>query len=250
MIVSQAQSYRGGPAGIPFGTTNEFEQTSALQIAKDRTADSLFVSTNPQDVADIDQTTLQTTHFLPWVPNRGTFMQLNNTEFGEWFFTSQLSGCEIWIAHDRNPNTQPLIIHVNSLDCENEQILGQREALGNAALMRYNTRHNRHYELLHRIMVDITKNPEVYTDPAGYLNGLHERFPHLQISIYDDNAAFYGMHRQPYYCEDENAAYYGGWTFHLRNTERLQFYPMSESGVDFDSLTVATTTIYYVQHSV
>ncbi len=223
--------YRNG--GIVRGTTIEYEQTTALQVAKDHASNDLYVDVNPQG---IDPQTLQETHFLPWAPNRGTFIQLSHAAFGEWFFTSQLTGCEIWIAHDRNPHTQPLIMHVNTHDCQSEREAGEREELGRAALRRYNIQYQRHYELLHRIMKDVNRNPLVYPDPAGYLNGLHERFPHVQLTIYDDSALFYGMHRQPYFCEDENAAYYGGWTFHLRNTEQLQFYRMSESGVDFVTL--------------
>ncbi len=231
--------YRDG--GIERRTTIEFEQTTALQVAKGRTSNDLYVHDNPQNLVEIDPQTLQEIHFLPWAPNRGTFMQLSHAAFGEWFFTSQLTGCEIWIAHDRNPNTQPLIIHVNTHNCQDEREAGEREELGRAAIRRYNIQYQRHYELLHRIMKDVNRNPLVYPDPDGYLNGLHERFPHVQLTIYDDSALFYGMHRQPYFCEDENAAYYGGWTFHLRNTERLQFYQMSES---------ATLTIQNVRYNV
>lgn len=226
MLLPQVQNSMYHDGGTGSGSTTEFKQITNLQVAKELTSDYLYVSSNLQNDPEIDEDTLQQTHFLPWVPNHGAFMQLSYADFGNWFFTSQLSGCEIWIAHDRNPNNQPLIIRVNSHDCQNEKEIGEREALGVAALKRYNMNHKRHYELLQRIMVNISGNPVVYTDPDGYLSGLHRRFPHVQITMYDHHAVFYGMHCQPYYCEDDTGAYYGGWKFYLRSTDSLQFYAM------------------------
>ena len=174
---------------------------------------------------NFDPVTLQRTHFLPYEENRGTYMQLSYAEFGDWFFTSQLSGCEIWIAHDRNSKTQPLIIHSNSFDCQHERKLTENVQLSTAALMHYNNKYNRHYELVHRVMWDIR---DLSTDPDGYIKGFQQLFPHVQIAMYNRPALFYGRHRQPYRCEDDNAAYYGGWTFHLREQHELHLYQISE----------------------
>ena len=215
--------YRDG--GVIGEETIQYEQVSTLQVAKALRSNDLCVDTDPQHHGIIDPDTLQATHFLLQIPNHATFMQLSYNQFGNWFFTAPLSGCEIWIAHDRNPESQPLIIYINTHDCGDERILGERERLGSDALERYNNENDRRYELLQRIM---PRNPKVYPNPDDYLHGLHERFPHAHLSIYDGHAIFYGMHRQPYVCEDDTAAYYGGWNFYLRDSEQLLFYNMSE----------------------
>ena len=116
-----AAIYRGG--GLISGSTTQYEQITAIEIAKDREDPELYIHRNLMNKhpdVNFDPVTLQRTHFLPYETNRGTYMQLSYAEFGDWFFTPSLSGCDIWIAHDRNRKRQPLIIHINSHDCQNE----------------------------------------------------------------------------------------------------------------------------------
>ena len=210
--------YRGG--GDTKGRTIEFQQISDVQVASGSippSTDVLFINSKAQiskyqNSADyvVDDSTLQETYFLPWQPDSATFMQLSDGQVEKWFFTSELSGCEIWIAHDRN-GKPPFIIHLNLKNCENANQPEEMEKLGNEAVKRI-TETNTQYNLLIKRIVKQKRRQ--FTYPEG-------------TAFYTKAALFYGRYTGENRCEDKSL-YTGGWTFYLRDTEMTQFFDLGE----------------------
>ena len=174
----------------------------------------------------IEQGTLEAVNFLPQLADHAAFMLLDHTRFGRWFFTPQLSGCEIWIGHDHDPNHAPLLIYITTSGCENEQNPGEREELGTIALERYNNETGQQYDLVHRI---IRNNSQIYPASKQYFDDFHNRFLHVRVSVYDATVILFGEYQEHYTCNNENAVHYGGWRFLLRDSERRHFFELGES---------------------
>ena len=148
------------------------------------------------------------TNFLLHEANRATYIQLNQTRWGEWFFTTRLTGCEIWIARDTNGADEPIIIHLNLYDCSNEP--GSMKELGDEALQHITNTYPG-YNLIKRI---VKRRPQ-FTYPDG-------------TSFYTQSALFYGLYTDESKCGDKYL-YSSGWCFYLRDTDRKMFFDLGES---------------------
>ena len=212
-------AYQGGldvyhNRGDTIGRTIQFTQENnhELQVAKgpeDEPYITLYIDTKIkiQDYG-IDQSTLQETHFLPWVSNHATFMQLDRSRFGNWFFTSPLSGCEVWIVHDRNGN-QPFIIHLNLYDCDNKP--EDMEMLGNEAVRRISETYPGYNILSKRI---VKQKRRQFTYPDG-------------TAFYEEQAIFYGRYTGANRCEDKSL-HSGGWSFYLKDITKNKVFDLGE----------------------
>ena len=188
------------------------ENNHELQVAKGPEPQpyiTLYIDTNIKiQEHGIDQSTLQDTNFLPYVENHATFMQLDHSRFGNWFFTSPLSGCEVWIVHDRS-GEQPFIIHLNSIDCGNTPEV--MEMLGNEAVRRISKAYPGYSILSKRI---VKQKRRQFTYPEG-------------TAFYEKFAIFYGRYTGVNRCEDKSL-YSGGWSFYLRDTAKNTFFDLGE----------------------
>ena len=57
--------------------------------------------------------------FLPFEPKKDTYMILDPSVV-RWFFTSTLSGCDIFVAVDQQLGNRPIVIHSNRNNCGNK----------------------------------------------------------------------------------------------------------------------------------
>ena len=205
-----SDTYRDG--GFQFQNTIQLQQITELQIAKGTSFNShvLFVDTKAKIVEhEIDPSTQQKTHYLPWMPNHATFMQLNHLQFGDWFFTAELSGCEVWIAHDRK-GKQPFIIHLNLFNCENKP--EDMVKLGDEAVQRIMELYPG-YNLLIKRIVRKKQSESMYPSGTAFYKE-------------DVDALFYGRYTQSNKCEDKSI-YSGGWSFYLRDRSTKEYLDLS-----------------------
>ena len=170
--------------------------------------------------------------FLPWKEDKATYMQLDRMRWGDWFFTAQLSGCEVWVAHNRDPETQLLLIHINAKNCRDDVSLGTREQLGAAALDRFNHENRVNFVLLHRVMKTIDKQRHPNSDE--YLANFKLRHPHARISNYDIGAVFYGYTEAK--CDGDKTVQYADWTFRLKDDHNGHFFAVGEQNIVHEHL--------------
>ena len=93
--------------------TNEIqfvEQTKEIMAGKERGNNILMIYDiirNPE----VDYASR--TNFLPSEPNTARVLLLDHNERGNFFFTSQLGGCDVWVATG-GEGSEPLVLHINA----------------------------------------------------------------------------------------------------------------------------------------
>ena len=165
--------------------------------------------------------------FLPWKEDKATYMQLDRVRWGDWFFTAELSGCEVWVAHNRDPQTEPLLIHINAKNCRDDVSLDTREMLGAAALDRFNHENRERFVLLHRVMKSIDK--QRHPNSAQYLVAFKQQHPHARISNYKVGAVFYGYTKAK--CDGDKTVQYADSTFRLNDDHDGHFFAVGEQNI-------------------
>lgn len=111
-------------------TAVKYVQSAAIYVGKNADSNFLYVSQNKDD---LDPNDSADSNFLPYNSNKASYLIISTLNWGLWFFTSELTGCEIWIATE-NGNT-PVMFHVNTMDCDySTEKLQQRENMAVDAL--------------------------------------------------------------------------------------------------------------------
>ena len=202
--VTVASSYRPGSINvkrISLEHVQEIEQREKIKIAKEANSNTLYIF-NGDSPAVLDKKLQTDTNFLPFSEDRATFMHLNHKQFGNWFATSPLSGCDVWIADSKN--LEPVVIHINANKYGKAPLrnLEYKQGLANDILKHLNRGTGRpKYEFVLRISYNFARDGltsrQEKTRINGYWNEFKNRYKDIPFVLYkiDEGAGFlYGTH--------------------------------------------------------
>ena len=202
--VTVASSYRPRSINvkrISLEHVQEIEQRENIKIAKEANSNMLYIY-NGDSPAVLDKKLQTDTNFLPFLEDRATFMHLNHNQFGNWFATSPLSGCDVWIADSKN--LEPVVIHINANKFGNQPLrnLEYKQELANNILNHLNRGTGRQkYEFVLRISYDFEHDKDTSrqekTRINGYWNTFKKSHSNILFVLYkiDKDAGFlYGTH--------------------------------------------------------
>ena len=183
------------------GLIQEVTQTGKITAAMTKARNAMYAYSGKAPY-EMSKTLQSPTNFLPWDEDRATFLLLDSK--WDFYVTSQLSGCDVWIAdHEK---FEPLTLHINANDLKDQPVknLEYKEKLAVAALKYFNENvmknKNNYYKFVMRMSYDYKNKPFpaiVKQEIDEYWNGFHERFPDLPSSgkqLYEVGkpALFYG----------------------------------------------------------
>ena len=172
----------------------EIQQIRPIKAAKCEEENVLTAFSNPDsDYCTADEELVSETNFLPWSEDKATFMRLDHIRWGIWFFTSKLSGCDIWIA-DRKGEFEPLVIHANANSLGNDPVrnLQCKQNLSMMALTKFNQKYNQSYKFIQRISYDFASvpglSPEQKEQIKEYWNSFKSyKIPFVLYKIQNEN---------------------------------------------------------------
>ena len=148
--------------------------------------------------------------YLPQQLGKATFMQLDYATLkAKWFVTTQLSGCDMWVA--TRDGSEPYVIHINfsqglAQGVTRAQIAEAKEEMANRVLDVINANTGGGFILVYRL-IHIPEGAE--SDLRGYIDSFQENHPRIELSIYHENpTVFYAEH-----VKKPGAGVYGGWKF-------------------------------------
>ena len=201
-------------------TAVKYVQSAAIYVGKNADSNFLYVSQNKDD---LDSNDSADSNFLPYNPNKASYLIIKTLNWGLWFFTAELSGCEIWIATE-NGRT-PVMFHVNTMNCDySTEKLQQRENMAVDALNYINEQAGSNiYAFVYRLMA-----PRSVDAISQYLTGFHSRYPNVVVGRYDgdDGGIFYG--ETPTQDASDTTVVYAGWSFRCKNTINGQLFNIGE----------------------
>jgi hypothetical protein len=114
--------------------------------------------------------------FLTYEENMNTFMVLD-PDRARWFFTSSLTGCDIFVAIDQNNPNNPLVIHSNMNVINNDK--DNLKHKGDTVDMIMEKEFVRGYELKARVY---HKSPDV--NARKYMDTYRNEHPHIEIIMF------------------------------------------------------------------
>ena len=181
------------------GNIDEVKQVGQITAAKCKNYDDLVAFTESSEMCDIDQQLSSNTNYLPWFPNKATFVLLDHSKWGNWYFTDPVSGCDIWIA-DREGGFEPLTIHINANAITNNLVhnLMYKQNLATNVLKLFNKKYNQEYTFIQRISYDYASDPDTCSKQKGeideYWNDFKDenRIPYVLYSA--GQGFFYGLY--------------------------------------------------------
>ena len=193
---------------------DEIRQVKEIFAAKSARYNDLVVFSG-QSTTPIDQSRLSKTNYLPWQPNKATFLRLDHNMWGTWYLTSPLSGCDVWIADHRN--FDPLTIHINANSLAQFPLrnLQYKEELANVALNYFNERvminPAHYYKFIQRISYDYASDPGISPQERQEISNYWKnfRFPYVFYSTDKGEQAFlYGTYSSGWFSS--------AWSFVLK----------------------------------
>ena len=188
----------------------EHEQFRKIKVGLKQTSSlhpSLIVFGDESPMESIGPPIILTenTHYLEYKDNMATFQRLPNRNimWGNWFVTSKLSGCDVWIAYRQSDGfNEPLIIHVNANDyCKQNSI---EKCLAHKQNMAFEARDyiRKNQELYY----EFTTRVALHSQDRNYDWEEFTRKYSIQPCLYPGFALFYGTYDS-----------LRGWDFELRD---------------------------------
>ena len=196
----------------------EVKQVRDITAAKCAKINNLVAFTGSTEICDayggIDSQLSSNTHYLPWFPDEALFMLLDHSKWGNWYFTSRLSGCDVWIA-DREGGFEPLTIHINANALQSDPVknLEHKERLATRALNTFNQKYQQAYRFIQRISYDYASDPYTTSSEKEAINNYWQRYiagtgiPHALYLT--ESGFFYGIY--------DAGAFTGAWNFVLKD---------------------------------
>jgi hypothetical protein len=181
------------------GLVTEVTQPGEIKTGITKLQSDMFIygASNPPSL-NMNKILLSTTNYLPWEIDHATYLLLDSAR--KFYVTSQLSGCDVWIA-DHN-DYEPLTIHVNGNRYANDPVnnLQYKEQLAVEALNNFNRGKNEddQYKFVLRVSYDYKAKsfPSAVKNAIDdYWNGFSERssIPDSGRKLYSAvPAVFYG----------------------------------------------------------
>ena len=164
------------------------------------------------------------TNFLPSEPNTARVLLLDHNERGNLFFTTVLSGCDVWVATG-GEGSEPLVLHINADGIEDRaENLRYKEYLACKALKVFNTERQDEsgYKFIQRLSYDYARTVlapnainEYWANFEKNFNGYcSSDYQGIDVNLYPGDAlhGFYG-----WYDSDS-----GEWIFKHRNLKQHQ----------------------------
>lgn len=152
-------------------------------------------------------------YFLPYSPNKNTYMFLDAGK-AKWFFTSRLSGCDIFIATSRSNSKKPLVIHSNKNgECDNVKRFREKGEQADAIIAGVPGG----YTLQLRVYGEDLKVAGVPEEVAKY----KKDHPTVQTVVYDVDEAQSEFYFTGFY---DNSS----WKYFLRPTEKGANIPIAD----------------------
>lgn len=118
--------------------------------------------------------------FLPFEPNKNTYMILK-PDIAPWFFTSELSGCDIFIATSPTAGEHPIIIHAN-LNKYGDEFIKTLLVKGKTVDQMLMSRPG--YRLVARVYCEVPS--KVKADAMHYFRSYKGEHPHLKLFRYGE----------------------------------------------------------------
>ena len=114
------------------------EQTVKTEAAiiKNTTNLKLYPSGKLGEGFVINESLQTTTNYLPWSPNQAMCMTMDHEKWGDWFITSPLTGCDVWLAARKG--AEPLAIHISAKKYGIKKLLKNLEYKENLAMQALN----------------------------------------------------------------------------------------------------------------
>ena len=194
------------------GCILEIEQTVTDEITASATAtgDRLCVYRGkPPHNLEMSKILQSPTNFLPLILNSATFLLLNSAR--RFYITSQLSGCDVWVAD--HEDFEPLTIHTNKNSIKDPvENLKCKEDLAIDALKLFGTKTKLQYKFVLRISCNYK---ETHPDKGREIDEYWGRFQdqhNIPTSLYDPPALFYGVFSSGLFGRNPL------WTFSLKDT--------------------------------
>ena len=196
--------------------TTEAEQKHDMFVGKIDNKDTILITDGVEyegySAAAIygayEQNRKEKTNYLPFLEDRATFMFLDANR-GTWFVTSELSGCDVWVAHC---GTAVFVLHINANSLGDYPLdnLGFKQNVAKVALTLINADRQPACKFVQRFSYDYSKDSGVKTaDMKKYWSGFAKHHKHVAVKKYDGNSFFYGKY-------DSQAS---SWKFALRRTD-------------------------------
>ena len=118
--------------------------------------------------------------FLPFEVDKNTYMILDPSVV-RWFFTSTLSGCDIFVAVDQQLGNRPIVIHSNRNNCGNK--LQNLQEKGTSVDLRLKSHPD--YTLIARVYVEPL--PEDKVGAYEYLKQYETQHAGIKLISYNTN---------------------------------------------------------------
>ena len=174
----------------------EITQLKEMKTAKVANSNEVYIFNGAAPERLDDKIKPTATNFLPFVENQAAFMYLNHKAFGNFFATTPLSGCDVWIADAKR--REPVIIHINANELGEDplQNLEYKEDLAQKIL-----KHLGHqYQFVLRVSYDFAKDRNSRRYHEGiekYWNGFKSKFSGVPLVLYEIKSGLgflYGTH--------------------------------------------------------
>lgn len=188
----------------------QVDQMENIVAAKGSRYDDLVLFSG-YPITPIDQARQSETNFLPWHPDKATFLRLDHGTWGPWYVTSPLSGCDVWIADHKN--FDPLTIHINANFLAQFPLrnLQYKEDLANIALNYFNERIMQnpayYYKFIQRISYNYANDPDITPEEKQDIDNYWEdfRFPYVLYHTDKGEIAFlYGTYASGWFSSTWN----------------------------------------------
>ena len=156
----------------------------------------IFNGVEPQQLNLDGKMRRAATNFLPFVQDQAAFMYLNHKNFGNFFATTKLSGCDVWIADAKRK--EPVVIHINANELGEEPVqnLEYKEDLAQKILNHLGYQ----YRFVLRVSYDFAKDKvsrKYHEGIEDYWNGFKIRFSDVPLVLYEIKSGqrfLYGTH--------------------------------------------------------
>ena len=167
---------------------------------------SFKTSEGPSGIIEgVVKSTYAPSNLLPFSENDATYLLLDHREWGNYFITGVLSGCDIWIANDEN-DYDPLVVHVNANDIADPVAnLKHKQNLAMATLDYFNQDTQLDYKYIQRVSYNYAKETPNPDDINEYWNEFKEETGIPYTFYYPARAVFFGL-----YASDE-------WRFAIKD---------------------------------
>ena len=213
----------------------EIKQIKQITLAKCVNQNDLTAFYGSSDYCTIDAQLSSSTNYLPWVPDKASFVLLDHSKWGIWYFTARLSGCDVWIA-DREGGYEPLTIHINANKLANNPVknLEYKQNLAMLALDLFNQKYKQQYTFIQRISYDYASDPDTSPEEKEQINEYWNTFlvdTNIPYVLYPtDQGFFYGIY--------DTGTFTGTWYFVLKNLDSGKILLKINCSVEQSSCTI------------